>query len=268
MFLRFFFLTHSLIDRCQIVTDTCKIMFQSLFGSLLNHFYSHANENVSVRYLSLICITSILPTFYSLKNCSFHGGSCRIYSPKSFGILSERISSSLKKINNLFTGWELFYYLCHHGTRFISSDSPLCLGIIFFNRRKTLRKVLLSYYLFSSGILRIIKTFHSRPISCLTQLLNCWWKLCIINFRWGSSSILFQFSRLNLPWCTLVNYIVGFLAHLGWKQWMRYLGGADVDGSCIRGRKLHCRPWKMITSNHISKLLKMQLESKSQNVHT
>ena len=108
MFLRFFFLTHSLIDRCQIVTDACKIMFQSLFGSLLNHFYSHANENVSVRYLSLICITSILPTFYSLKNCSFYGGSCRIYSPKSFGILSERISSSLKKTNMLFTGWELF----------------------------------------------------------------------------------------------------------------------------------------------------------------
>ena len=182
----------------------------------------------------------------------------------------------------------------------------VCLGIIFFNRRKTLRKVLLSYYLFSSGILRIIKTFHSRPISCLTQLLNCWWKLCIINFRWRSSSVLFQFSQLNLPWCTLVNYIVGFLAHSCWKQWMRYLGGADVDGSCIRGRKLHCRPWTevvsyatpphsvkvkkinfdeaqkltwkeirclyglktMITSNHISKLLKMQLESKSQNVHT
>ena len=141
-------------------------------------------------------------------------------------------------------------------------------GNNFFNRRKTLRKALLSYYLFSAGILRIIKTFHSRPISCLTELLNCRWKLCIINFRWGSSSVLFQFSRLNLPWCTLVNYIVGFLAYLDWKQWMRYLGGADVDGSCIRGRKLHGRPWTMITSNHISKLLKMQLESKNRNVHT
>ena len=147
-----------------------------------------------------------------------------------------------------------FYYLCHHRTRFISGDSPLCLGIVFFNRRKTLRKVILSYYLFSSGILRIIKTFHSRPISCLTELLNCWWKLCIINFRWGSSSVLFQFSRLNLPWCTLVNYIVGFLAHSCWKQWLRYLG--DVDGSCrpwtgvvFHGQKLHCRPWTEVVSH-------------------
>ena len=184
------------------------------------------------------------------------------------GSFRKEFRQVLKKQTCYLPAGSFFYYLCHHGTRFISSDFPLCLGIIFFNRRKKLRKVLLSYYLFSSGILRIIKTFHSRPISCLTQLLNCWWKLCIINFRWGSSSILFQFSRLNLPWCTLVNYIVGFLAYLDWKQWMRYLGGADVDGSCIRGRKLHCRPWKMITSNHISKLLKMQLESKSQNVHT
>ena len=114
--------------------------------------------------------------------------------------------------SSFFAIYLLFYYLCHHGTRFKSGDSPLCLGIIFFNRRKTLRKALLSYYLFSAGILRIIKTFHSRPISCLTELLNCRWKLCIINFRWGSSSVLFQFSRLNLPWCTLVNYIVGFFS--------------------------------------------------------
>ena len=42
----FSFLTRSLIDRCQIVTDTCIITFQSLFGSLLNHFYHYANENV------------------------------------------------------------------------------------------------------------------------------------------------------------------------------------------------------------------------------
>ena len=42
----FSFPTRSLIDRCQIVTDTCLITFQSLFGSLLNHFYLYANENV------------------------------------------------------------------------------------------------------------------------------------------------------------------------------------------------------------------------------
>ena len=49
------FLARSLIDRCQIAV---KIMFQSLFGSLLDHLYPYANENVSVRHLSLSCITS------------------------------------------------------------------------------------------------------------------------------------------------------------------------------------------------------------------
>ena len=34
-------------------------MFQSLIGSLLNHLYQYANENVSVKPLSLIYITSI-----------------------------------------------------------------------------------------------------------------------------------------------------------------------------------------------------------------
>ena len=56
-------------------------MFQSFFGGLLNHLYQYANENVSVKYLSLICITSILTTIYSLKNCSVYGRSCRIYKP-------------------------------------------------------------------------------------------------------------------------------------------------------------------------------------------
>ena len=72
-------LTRSLNDRCQIVTDICIITFQSLFGSLLNHFYHYANENVP-----LICVTSILTTIYWLKSCSVYGRSCRIYSPKSF----------------------------------------------------------------------------------------------------------------------------------------------------------------------------------------
>ena len=43
------------------------------------------NKNVSVKHLSLICITSILTTIYSLKNCTVYGSSCRIYSPKLFG---------------------------------------------------------------------------------------------------------------------------------------------------------------------------------------
>ena len=73
-------------------------MFQSLFGSLLNHFYHYANENVSVKHLSFICITSILITIYSLKNCSVYGGSCRIYSPKSFGSFWREFRYVKKKI--------------------------------------------------------------------------------------------------------------------------------------------------------------------------
>ena len=100
----FSFLTRSLIDRCQIVTDTCIKMFQSLFGSLLNHLYHYANENVSVKLLSLICITSILTTIYSLKNCSVYGRSCCNHSPKSLGFLwNEFRQFSGKKIKMSFT---------------------------------------------------------------------------------------------------------------------------------------------------------------------
>ena len=38
-------------------------MFQSLLRSLLSHLYRCGNENVSVRHLSLICITSILTSY-------------------------------------------------------------------------------------------------------------------------------------------------------------------------------------------------------------
>ena len=47
-----------------------------------------------------------------------------------------------------------------------------------------------------------------------------------------------------------------FLAHSCWKQWMRYGGGTDVDGSCrpwtevvFRGQKLHCGPWTEVVSH-------------------
>ena len=40
-----FFLTQSVIDRCQNVTDTGKKMFQSLFGSLITHLFYHKTEN-------------------------------------------------------------------------------------------------------------------------------------------------------------------------------------------------------------------------------
>ena len=65
-------------------------MFQTLFGSLLNHLYHYASENVSVKHLSLICITSTLTTIYLLKFVQFmedlavfiavnHSGSFRVY---------------------------------------------------------------------------------------------------------------------------------------------------------------------------------------------
>ena len=72
-------------------------MFRSLFGSLLSHLYQYANENISVKYLSLICITSILTTIYLLKNCSVYGRSCRIYCPKSFAFFRIEFRQVKKK---------------------------------------------------------------------------------------------------------------------------------------------------------------------------
>ena len=42
----FFFLTRSLIDRCQIVTDNHKINVSSLLRSLLNHSDQYIDKNV------------------------------------------------------------------------------------------------------------------------------------------------------------------------------------------------------------------------------
>ena len=80
-------------------------MFQSFFGSLLN--YRYGNENVSLRHLSWICITSILTTSYWLKNCSVYGRSCRIYSPKSFGFFQKefrKVSKNKYVIHRLRVG--------------------------------------------------------------------------------------------------------------------------------------------------------------------
>ena len=83
--LRFFFLSTLLLTRVRLLQILVKVMFQSLFGSLLSHLYHYANENLSVKLLSLILLTSILTNIYSLKNCSVYGRSCCNYSPKSFG---------------------------------------------------------------------------------------------------------------------------------------------------------------------------------------
>ena len=58
----------------------------------------------------------------------------------------------------------------------------------------------------------VTKQIHSRPISCLIQLLNCW---CFaVNFRWRSSPILFRFCRLNLPRCSLFSCIVAVFTNI------------------------------------------------------
>ena len=98
IFLRFFFFL-----RAPYLTGVrlVKIMFQTLFGSLLNHLYHYASENVSVKHLSLICITFTLTTIYSLKNCSVYGRSCRIYGPKSFGFF-QNVFHYVKKNNVIY----------------------------------------------------------------------------------------------------------------------------------------------------------------------
>ena len=81
----FFFSSALLLTGVRLLQILVKVMFQSFFGSLLSHLYHYANENVSVKLLSLILPTSILTNIYSLKNCSVYGRSFCNYSPKSFG---------------------------------------------------------------------------------------------------------------------------------------------------------------------------------------
>ena len=82
-------------------------MFQSLFGSLINHLHHNANNNV------LICITSILTTIYSLKVCSVYGGSCHNYSPKSIHVLlASVLLTSRKKFKNVLNQSRLVWIVC------------------------------------------------------------------------------------------------------------------------------------------------------------
>ena len=65
----FFFLRALQLTCVRLWQILVKIMFQSLLGSLLNHLclIHYVHENVLVKHLSLICITSILTTIYPLK---------------------------------------------------------------------------------------------------------------------------------------------------------------------------------------------------------
>ena len=95
VYLRFFFSIRALqLTYVRLWQMLIKIMFQFV-GSLLHHLHSYAlnhyalyhlaNENVSVKSLSLIYITSILTIIYSPIVHAGCGKSCRNYSPKSFG---------------------------------------------------------------------------------------------------------------------------------------------------------------------------------------
>ena len=128
-----FFFKCSLIDRCHIVI-LVKIMFPSLFGSFINHLHHKANNNVLVKLFSLICITSILTTIYSLKVCSVYGGSCHNYSPKSIHVLLGSILLTSRKNKKMFItslGWSELCVLC------LSRVLPLAvlktLGTVFPN---------------------------------------------------------------------------------------------------------------------------------------
>ena len=81
-----------------------KKIFQSLYGSLLNHLFHYTNKNISVKPLFNLHYLSLfqLP-FYSFKNCSVHGGSCRNYSPKSLGFFWKIFRWVYKKKKLLFT---------------------------------------------------------------------------------------------------------------------------------------------------------------------
>ena len=80
-----FFHTRSLIDRCQIETDTCQNNVSKFVWKPFKSPLSLRKWNVLVKHLPLICMTPILTTIYSLKNYSVYGRSWRLYSPKSFG---------------------------------------------------------------------------------------------------------------------------------------------------------------------------------------
>ena len=73
-----------------------------------------ANENVSVKPLSLICITSIFYTIHSLKHFSVYEGSCgKIIALNHSSSFSKHLVKCLKKTKILFTslGWSVLYIL-------------------------------------------------------------------------------------------------------------------------------------------------------------
>ena len=74
------FLTRSLIG-VRLPEIFVKIMLASLYRSLLNRHYHYKKENISVRPLSLICITPLLNYHSLAKSSSVYGRYCHNYIP-------------------------------------------------------------------------------------------------------------------------------------------------------------------------------------------
>ena len=94
-----FFLTHSLIERCQIVTDTCK-------NNVSKFVWKPFKSPLSLRKWKCFGEASLfnlhhlyfINTIYLLKNCSVYGRSYCIYSPKSFRFFRKEFHY-VRKIN-------------------------------------------------------------------------------------------------------------------------------------------------------------------------
>ena len=95
----FFFLTCSLIDRCQMVTDTCK-------DNVSKFVWKPFKSPLSLRKWKCFGEASLfnlhhlyfINTIYSLKKCSVYGRSYCIYSPKSFRFFRKEFHY-VRKIN-------------------------------------------------------------------------------------------------------------------------------------------------------------------------
>ena len=106
-----FFLTRSLIDRCQIVTDTCK-------NNVSNFVWKPFKLPLSLRKWKCFGEASL----FSLYHLYFND---HLLAQKYVGFFLERISLSLKKIKMLFTGLRTRAVLKTSGTVFPIRTSRL-----------------------------------------------------------------------------------------------------------------------------------------------
>ena len=94
----FFFVSHSLIDSCQMVTNNCK-------DDVSKFVWKPFKSPLSLRKWKCFGEASLFNLHHLFFNyqllaqkCSVYGRSCRIYSPKSFGFFRKEFRS-VRKIN-------------------------------------------------------------------------------------------------------------------------------------------------------------------------